>query len=121
MSQAPRSAGARQLLALLLIVVSPAALGCAVKIPVVSLYEGPESSPSPARTGVVPFADERPELQHEGQKPWLIPLIFFNWRRSADHRFRSRWADRLRGGHCHLNAGGQRNGAAHLPMATGRV
>ena len=81
MSQAPRSAGARQLLALLLIVVSAAVLGCAVKIPVVSLYEGPESSPSPARTGVVPFADERPERQHEGQKPWLSPLIFVNWRR----------------------------------------
>jgi hypothetical protein len=81
MSQLPRVGSAPRLLALLLLLAAPAALGCGVKMPVVSLYDGPDTPPPGAQTGVVPFADERPEVQREGDKPWLIPLVLFNWRR----------------------------------------
>ena len=81
MPQLPRGAPRVRRAVFPLLVAAPFALGCGVKIPVVSLYDGPASRPASPRTGVVTFTDDRPEVQREGHTPWLVPLIFFNWRR----------------------------------------
>jgi hypothetical protein len=83
MSQPPRGASQLRRVAFFLLLAALFTLGCGVKIPVVSLYDGPAARPASARTGVVTFADERPEVQRDGHTPWLVPLIFFNWRRGV--------------------------------------
>lgn len=56
-------------------------VGCAVKFQPVSLNEGLSAKdPRLATIGVLPLQDRRPEEQHAGKKPVLIPLLIWNQR-----------------------------------------
>lgn len=56
-----------------------AASGCAVSTPPVKLYAA-VSSPASATIGVTPLVDRRPDAEHRGKSPYLIPLLIWNQR-----------------------------------------
>jgi len=64
-----------------LLLIVTVLVGCAVKSPPVSLDERVFAAEDRVATiGVLPLQDRRPEEQHAGKKPVLIPLLIWNQR-----------------------------------------
>lgn len=69
----------RRLSCLVLLLVGTA---CVVRNEPIALYQQDVSAAKP-RIGVLPLVDARPEVQHLGQSPRLIPLLVWNQRIGA--------------------------------------